>query len=372
MTARVETWLPHPASPDLTARVSRIAEAPDVVHVALMPDAHLAEDVCVGTVTATTGRIYPAAVGGDIGCGMIALAFDAQADALRDEHVAARLLSGMYARIPAGRHVSEHAPPLPAELSEAPLADPSLEKMKGREARLELGTLGRGNHFLELQRDETGRLWVLLHSGSRAVGPAIRQLWERRGAGALAGLDADSSDGQSYLRDAAWAARFAALSRGRMLDALVELVHDVLGAEPDWATRVEIDHNHVRREEHEGRELWVHRKGAQGLPPGSPGLIPGSMGSPTFHVEGRGHAPSLCSASHGAGRVMSRADARRKISVRQLEREVDGVWFDHRLRSQLREEAPSSYKDISAVMRAQRDLVKITRRLEPVLVYKGT
>ncbi|MCK6546049.1 RtcB family protein [Myxococcota bacterium] len=369
---RIEAWLPHPASPELTARIERIARAPGVVHVALMPDAHLAEDVCVGTVTATRRRIYPAAVGGDIGCGMIALAFHADADVLQDEHVAARLFDGMYQRIPAGRHVSEHAPPLPDELLERPLSKPALEKMKGREARLELGTLGRGNHFLELQRADDGRLWVLLHSGSRAIGPAIRASWERRAEGEPAGFDAESPEGQGYLRDAAWAARFAELSRARMLDALVELVRDVLGIDADPTTRVEIDHNHVRSEEHEGECWWVHRKGAQGLPLGASGLIPGSMGSASFHVEGRGHAASLCSASHGAGRVMSRADARRKISARRLEREVTGVWFDHRLRQQLREEAPSSYKDISAVMRAQRDLVKITRRLEPVLVYKGT
>ena len=146
---------------------------------------------------------------------------------------------------------------------------------------------------------------------------------------------------------------------------------DLFGALPDEASRVEIDHNHVRLERHGGRALWVHRKGAMGLAAGEPGVVPGSMGSPSFHVEGRGHDDALGSSAHGAGRALSRSEARRRIGARQLLREASGVWFDHRLAERLREEAPSAYKDIGAVMRAQRDLVRVVRRLTPVLAYKA-
>jgi tRNA-splicing ligase RtcB (3'-phosphate/5'-hydroxy nucleic acid ligase) len=156
-----------------------------------------------------------------------------------------------------------------------------------------------------------------------------------------------------------------------MVDAAASLVADVLGIGPDGASFLECDHNHVRREVHGGDLLWVHRKGAMRLGPGEGGVVPGSMGSPSFHVEGRGHPGALCSSAHGAGRALSRAEARRRIGARTLLREVSGVWFDHRLSDRLREEAPSAYKDVGAVMRAQRDLVKIVRRLSPVLAYKA-
>jgi tRNA-splicing ligase RtcB len=156
-----------------------------------------------------------------------------------------------------------------------------------------------------------------------------------------------------------------------MVNEALRLFAELFGVEADQPSRVEVDHNHVRREEHDGRALWVHRKGAMGLGAGEPGVVPGSMGSASFHVEGRGHPDALCSSAHGAGRALSRGEARRRIGARQLMREAGGVWFDHRIADRLREEAPSAYKEIGAVMRAQRDLVRVVRRLLPVLVYKA-
>ncbi len=219
-----------------------------------MPDAHVSEDVCVGTVTATRRRLLPAAVGGDIGCGMATLRFDGSPD---------------------------------------------------------------------------------------------------------------------LLADAAFAAQYASLSRRAMVEAAAGIVEQALAVRRDPLSFLECDHNHVRREEHGGELLWVHRKGAMRLGAGERGVVPGSMGSPSFHVEGRAAEGALCSSAHGAGRAMSRSEARRRISTRALVREAAGVWFDHRIADRLREEAPSAYKDIGAVMRAQRDLVKIERRVEPVLVYKA-
>ncbi|WP_437554058.1 RtcB family protein [Sorangium sp. So ce367] len=374
MSARISAWLPDGASAALSASLSRLARTDGVAHIAVMPDAHVADDVCVGTVTATTRRLLPAAVGGDIGCGMVALRLRADADLLADRDRAAQLLSALRGRVPHLLRPAAGAPSLPGDLAEARLGAPRLEAMKHREGRMELGTLGRGNHFLEVQRDEEGALWLLLHSGSRAMGPAIRQHHEALAARDPSGvrfLDADSEAGRAYLDDAAWAARYARASRARMVTEALSLFAELFGVDADASSRIEIDHNHVRREEHGGRALWVHRKGAMGLREGEPGVVPGSMGSPSFHVEGRGHPEALGSSAHGAGRALPRGEARRRIGARQLLREAEGVWFDHRLADRLREEAPSAYKDIGAVMRAQRDLVRVVRRLWPVLVYKA-
>ena len=196
--------------------------------------------------------------------------------------------------------------------------------------------------------------------------PASREL-----AAGLAYLEADSDEGRAYLADADFAGRYARASRGRMLDAAAALIEETLGIARDPPSFVACDHNHVRLELHGGRPLWVHRKGAMRVGPEERGVVPGSMGSPSFHVEGRGHDAALWSSAHGAGRALRRGEARRRVSTKDLEREVSGVWFDHRLADRLREEAPSAYKDIGAVMRAQRALVKIIRRVEPVLSYKA-
>jgi tRNA-splicing ligase RtcB len=145
-----------------------------------------------------------------------------------------------------------------------------------------------------------------------------------------------------------------------------------IGGGPRWETVIATDHNHVKREHHDGRDLWVHRKGAMPAARGEAGVLPGSMGSASFHVEGRGHEAALCSSAHGAGRALSRTAARARVTERELRRQMEGVWYDYRLAATLRDEAPSAYKDIRAVLRAQRELVKVTRVLRPVLNYKGT
>lgn len=375
MTASVVEFLPDKNKhAELRTAIERLGRTEDVVRIALMPDAHVAEDVCVGTVTATTQRILPGAVGGDIGCGMVAVQLRAHADLLADRDRAALVLAGLYERIPHAMHAAKTAPDLPEVLRDKPLANGALDALKRREGRLEFATLGRGNHFLEVQGDEENRLWLLVHSGSRCMGPAIRHHYESRAErdpSGLAWLHAESDLGRAYLDDALWAAHYARESRAAMVNAALRVFGDCFGVEADPATHIEIDHNHVRRESHDGLSLWVHRKGAMGLAEGEAGVVPGSMGSESFHVEGRGCTEALCSSAHGAGREMSRSEARKRIAKRQLLREAQGVWFDHRLADRLCEEAPSAYKDIGAVMRAQHKLVRIVRRLRPVLVYKA-
>jgi tRNA-splicing ligase RtcB len=339
-----------------------------------MPDVHLCDDVCIGTVLATRRLVYPAAVGGDIGCGVAALRFDVAADALGDARVAARVLHGLYARVPALRHPPARAPTLPAALAERPLSDPRLDRLRTREGRWELGTLGRGNHFLELQRDDQGALWLMLHSGSRALGQAIRDHHLGRAhptSSGLLALDAETPAGAAYLADMNWALDWAAANRRALAEAAAAVVGDALGAAADWSTWVTCDHNHVRRERHDGEPWWIHRKGAIAAARGQPGLIPGSMGTPSFHTEGRGHAAALGSSSHGAGRALARGEARRAIATRDLLRQLEGVWFDRRRAAELRDEAPAAYKSIRAVMRAQRELTRTVRIVQPLLSYKG-
>jgi tRNA-splicing ligase RtcB len=356
------------------AAIRRLAHSENVRHVAVMPDVHLAADVCVGMVVATANALYPNAVGGDIGCGVAAIAFDGEAALLDNERTAAAILAGLYRRVPPIRHSRKDGHRLPEALDVVALSSSRLEALKQKEGPLQLGTLGRGNHFVELQADETGRLWLMVHSGSRGIGQAIRDHHLAQcpaGRDGLRFLSADSPAGHAYLHDLAWALEYADASRLAMVHAVRAVVEDVLGFLADEASYVSCNHNHVRRETHLGEALWVHRKGAMSAAEGEPGLIPGSMGTHSFHVEGRGCEQALASSAHGAGRRLSRTEAQHRLSTKDVTRELRGVWFDHRLAPRLREEAPSAYKDIDDVLRAQHELVRIVRTLRPVLCFKG-
>jgi len=260
------------------------------------------------------------------------------------------------------------------DLESERLSDPSLESFCRKEGELEFATLGGGNHFLELQADEEDRVWITVHSGSRALGQAIRDhhmQYAQATEGRLRVLDAESDDGRAYLHDVMWARRFAAASRKAMAEETGKVLTRTLKGGICWDTMIRTDHNHVAYEVHRGRGLWVHRKGAMHVEAGEVGVLPGSMGSNSFHVEGCGCEDALCSSAHGAGRAMSRGAARSRFSDRDLQRQMEGVWYDYRLTAKLRDEAPRAYKDIRAVLKAQRELVKVIRTLRPVLNYKG-
>jgi tRNA-splicing ligase RtcB (3'-phosphate/5'-hydroxy nucleic acid ligase) len=375
IAAAISTWLIDPLSAEVRRATERLARAQDVCGIAVMPDVHLAGSVCIGTVVATRRLVYPQAIGADIGCGMAAIAFHAEADAVGAEPVARSILGELRDAVPVMRHRGlAVSPSLPEALAERPLSHPALRARTEHEGRVEFGTLGRGNHFLEFQADDEGRLWLMVHSGSRAMGQYVTD-WHARNAtksgGGLSYLDAEEPTGHDYLSDVAWARRYADLSRQRMIQASAKLLSGPFGIAADWDSLITCDHNHVQREEHGGQLLWVHRKGANEAAEGRAGIIPGSMGTWSVHVIGRGCPEAFRSSSHGAGRRLGRHEARRQISGRRLSAELEGVWFDERSADGLREEAPSAYKDIEAVLRAQRELVRIVRRLRPVLVYKG-
>lgn len=372
---QVATWLTEPLPQAVSKSLQRLARSEDVQWIAVMPDVHLAGDVCNGTVIATKDLVYPLAVGADIGCGMLAVAINLTVDVLADEASAGRVLAGLYQRVPSNKHVVDCVPAtLPGELRQAQLSSPSLEKQKQRDGLYQLGTLGRGNHFVELQADRDDRLWLMLHSGSRGMGQTITNHHLRRvtaSASGLGHLRTDSVKGQDYLSDLTWAIDYAIQNRLAMARAVESLMQFLFSASVDWSTLIHCHHNHARREIHFGEMLWVHRKGA--LPAGidQSGVIPGSMGSASYHVAGRGVEASMQSCSHGAGRALPRHQAQQKVSRQDLVRQMHGVWFDQRRADQLRDEAPAAYKEIGRVMRAQRELTRIVRELRPVLVYKG-
>ena len=371
---KVASWLTEPMPADVAKAMDRLARADDAQHVAVMPDVHLARDVCVGSVIATSHLLYPAAVGSDIGCGMAAVRFHADAHLVAEASAATHVLAGLYQYVPSNKHSTATTQnELPDDLIEYSLSSPSLEKLKRRDGRVQLGTLGRGNHFVEFQADHDHDLWLMVHSGSRAMGQAITGYHiENAGlSSGLACLDVNSDGGRAYLNDVGWAVRYAEYNRLAMIDAIGRLLQELLDFEMDRESLIHSNHNHVQRESHFGQQLWVHRKGAQSARANEPGIIPGSMGTVSYHTLGRGCVEAMSSSSHGAGRKLSRTAARKSVTRRQLHRQLDSVWFDHRRADALRDEAPAAYKDIRAVMRAQRELTRIERELRPVLSYKG-
>lgn len=371
--AVLRMWVTEPPPEDVRTALARLRRSDDVCAVAVMPDVHLANDVCVGTVTATSRKIYPQAVGGDIGCGMAAVPFDAAASALKDRQLAANLLHALGREVPILKQVRRLE--LPTDLAEQPLSAPQLERLKRREAAVQLGTVGRGNHFVELQSDEDGKLWLMVHSGSRSIGPLVRDYHVRFGERSRTGLwllDAEGPQGQAYLNDMHWAIAYADANRRTIIEAVSGIIARLLGGRAIAGGTILCNHNHAAQEVIDGRPLWIHRKGAISARRGESGIIPGSMGSASYHVIGRGCEEALLSSSHGAGRALSRFEARRTISQSSLSEQVAGVWFDHRQASRMADEAPRAYKDIQKVMRAQKDLTRAVRRLTPLLSYKGT
>jgi tRNA-splicing ligase RtcB len=372
--APIKTWLATPIDQDVSEAIERLRRAPDVQQIAVMPDVHLSNDVCIGVAVATSQLVYPQAVGGDIGCGMLAVALDVEATTLSSPRVAGQVLAGLGHAVPARRRNRNAVLPMPEPLASDTLSHPSLESVRRNEGVIEFATLGSGNHFIEIQADEENRLWFMLHSGSRALGQAIHNHHLARAQpvdGRLRAIEASSEAGAEYLHGLFLARRYADASRRAMAEQVGNVLAEELGAHILWDTLITTDHNHVSLEIHGERELWVHRKGAMAARLGACGVLPGSMGSSSFHVEGRGCEEALCSSAHGAGRALTRTAARSKVNERELSRQMKGIWFDYRLAGKLRDEAPSAYKDIRAVLRAQKELVKVTRTLRPVLNYKG-
>jgi tRNA-splicing ligase RtcB len=335
-----------------------------------MPDVHEGAEVPNGAVVATRRLIFPALVGADIGCGLAAVRFFAQADDFgRDELRTTLDLLGK--SVPTLKQPVPQAKRLRSSIeSLGSLSSHSLAAAANRDGRFQLGTLGRGNHFLELARDEAGDLWAVVHTGSRAMGQAITAhhlAAAKMPPEQLAHLDLQTETGQDYFADMNWACRYAAANRMIILNAVADVLEGSHAAAVDESSFLDCPHNFARLEEHAGETLCVHRKSANAAPADSLGLIAGSMAAGSRIVVGLGNPQSLCSSAHGAGRAMSRTEAAERISAREIKGTMRGVVYREQWANQLRDEGPRAYKDLHDVMRAQHDLVRTTRTLLPIL-----
>lgn len=354
-------------------------------HLALMPDAHLGKGATVGSVIPTLGAIIPAAVGVDIGCGMIAVrtqftGSDVDGRRLADlrEQIerAIPLSAGRY-----NRKVVATAEPRIAELEQLAEKNGFDPAQYAGNWRLQLGTLGSGNHFIEVSVDELDRVWLFLHSGSRGVGNKIaghhiavaqrlaRQWWIDLPDPDLAYLVEGTPEFTRYIRELRWAQHFALLNREEMMDRVIRQVSEFLGTPVDEQERINCHHNFTESEKHYGKQVWVSRKGAIQADAGRPGLIPGSMGTASYVVEGLGDPQSLNSSPHGAGREYSRSAARRTFTHDQLREAMTGIEF--RDTDAFIDEIPQAYKPIDQVMADAAGLVAIRHTLRQIVNVKG-
>jgi tRNA-splicing ligase RtcB len=370
--------------PSTREQAERTATMPFIhPHLALMPDAHLGKGATVGSVIPTEGAIIPAAVGVDIGCGMMAVRTQFTAADLAGK--ALQVLHGQIARavpLSAGRHnrkISATAEPRIAELNRLPGVDQA-NGVAGNWP-LQLGSLGSGNHFIEVSLDEEDRVWLFLHSGSRGVGNKLASVHIRRAQEwcrahgieladrDLAYLEEGTPEFDAYIEALRWAQRFAWLNREEMMDRVVEQTSRFLHQEVQRLEQVQCHHNYTEREEHYGREVWLSRKGAISARKGQLGLIPGSMGAASYVVAGKGNIESLTSSPHGAGRNHSRNAARRLFTRQDLESRMTGIAWGHS--DAFLDEHPDAYKDIDVVMADAADLVEIRHTLRQVVNVKG-
>jgi tRNA-splicing ligase RtcB len=370
----IRLWARHVAF-ETARQLQRLASQPYVVEfVAGMADAHVSEGVAVGSVFATEATVVPRALGGDLGCGMSARKIADDARGIDRRSLEAAIVA-LERAIPTGE--ATHRGPgvaVPDALLVTPLSTGALEHAREALARRHLGTLGGGNHFLELDRDPEGGLWLLVHTGSRGLGATIAHHHARAaatGSSDLSGLDVRTPSGNGYLNDLSWALDFAGANRCSIEARALEVLSDVLPVSIAADERIDIHHNFVARETWSGQQLFIHRKGAVAAPTGRLALVPGSMGTASYIVEGLGEASSFGSCSHGAGRVMTRKEARAKVRPRALAEAMRRTVYPEHLLRQLVEEAPAAYRDIGKVLDDQADLVRRRIRLEPIAVLKG-
>ena len=370
--------------PGTVLQAERSARSPVVDgHVALMPDAHIGIGATVGSVIPTKNAIIPAAVGVDIGCGMIAVETDLSANDLPDDlqPLVSRFGRSVPAGVGRGRNPSSrgHLDQAIRRRANAWMSDhPHDLGDLGARALVQLGTLGSGNHFLEVCLDERDVVWVVLHSGSRGVGNRLADRHIKLAKAQEQGLeDPDLAyflDGTAefgeYISDMLWAQSYALENRELMMEAALTDLFAFVGQGRE-KRRINCHHNFAAVEEHQGRELWITRKGAIRAARGDYGVIPGSMGTCSYVVEGLGAEDSYTSASHGAGRRMSRGQAKRELTQESLVEMMEGKAWNQDARSLL-DEHPMAYKDIDEVMEDQRDLVSIVHTLHQVANYKGT
>jgi tRNA-splicing ligase RtcB len=382
-----------PIEDEARRQLTNAARLPIVFkHIAAMPDVHFGIGATVGSVIPTFKAIIPAAVGVDIGCGMMACKTTLSAEDLPDN--LGPLRAAIERAVPHGRAPGNRDPgawqkvpgsvdtawaQLEPEFTELCRDYPKIAKTNNRN---HLGTLGTGNHFIEVCLDEQGAVWFMLHSGSRGVGNFIGTMFielakqdaMRNNVNLpdrdLAYFEEGSRYFGDYVRGVGWAQKFAALNREVMMRRVIEAAKTVIHKNfQSHIEAVNCHHNYVQREQHFGEDVFVTRKGAVSAKAGQLGIIPGSMGARSYIVRGKGNTESFESCSHGAGRVMSRGEAKRRFTLADHRAATEGV--ECRKDKDVIDETPAAYKDIDAVMEAQRDLVDVVHTLKQVVCVKG-
>ena len=352
--------------------------------VSIMPDSHLGYGMPIGGVLATKGVIIPNAVGVDIGCGMCAVKTSLTEI---DQDTLKKIMGEIRKVIPLGfnKHKEKQdkdlMPPL-YTTSERLIPEECIINQEYNNALKSLGTLGGGNHFIEIQKGDDGHVWIMIHSGSRNLGfkvanyynntaqvlnqkyySSIPKEWE------LAFLPIGSEEADDYIKEMQYCVDFALANRKLMMERVIQSVADNTN-QTGFDEMINIAHNYASLENHYGQNVWVHRKGATLARKGTIGIIPGSMGTSSYIVEGLGNKESFESCSHGAGRKMGRKEAIRTLNLAEEQAKMEGILGKPRNQDDL-QEAPGSYKDILEVMENQKDLVKILVKLKPLAVIKG-
>jgi tRNA-splicing ligase RtcB len=352
-------------------------------HVCLMPDAHAGYGMPIGGVLAADNVIIPNAVGVDIGCGMYSVKTNLHSSEISKEKLI-QLTEAIKNRIPLGfnhhnEKQDESLMPQNFDVEKLPVV-----KQQYQSALKQLGTLGGGNHFIEIQKDQAGFIWIMVHSGSRNIGLKVAEFYNRKAKkmnelwfsssepkADLAFLPFGSTEAQQYYIEMKYCVNFAFANRKLMITRIMESISDAFG-EVEFSEHINIAHNYAAWEEHFGKKVLVHRKGATSAREGEIGIIPGSQGTKSYIVEGLGNPQSFMSCSHGAGRAMGRKQAIRTLNLEEEMHKMDALGIIHSMNSlNDLDEAASAYKDISLVMNQQADLVKIIHELSPLAVVKG-
>lgn len=380
----VKVWA-KTVDPHAWKEIDNLSRLPFIYHhLAFMPDVHGGMGMPIGGVLATKDVVIPNAVGVDIGCGMCAVKTSLMAEDIPKQLIREKIMSGIRSRIPLG--MDHHAEPQDESLMPQGYDIDKLQVVSRqyKSARRQVGTLGGGNHFIELQKDGDGYLWIMLHSGSRNLGKQVgdyyNQFAKKLNSIMYTRVDPEwqmhflpigVKEFTDYWKEMSYCVDFAFCNRKLMMDRIQEIVADAL-PQVVFDPMINIAHNYAAWEHHYGQNVIVHRKGAVRARAGETGIIPGSQGTSSYIVEGLGCPEAFISSSHGAGRVMSRKEAIRTLSLEKEKEMLDSKGIIHGIRSANHlDEAASAYKDIDEVMANQTDLVKIRTRLSPIAVIKG-
>lgn len=389
----IKIWLENEASLESGAwdQVKNLANFPFAFnHIAIMPDSHQGYGMPIGGVMATQDVIVPNAVGVDIGCGMCAVKTSLTEI---DTKTLKKIMGEIRKTVPVGFNHQKEAQDskLMPDISDNYIYDNYIVNTEYQKALFQLGTLGGGNHFIEIQKGSDGYIWIMIHSGSRNLGKTVADHYNKLAielnkkdkskvpeSWELAFLPIDSKEGQDYIKEMNFCVEFALANRKLMMNRVIEAFMVSLIDENDMVTimntkpMINIAHNYASLENHFGKDVWVHRKGATLARKGTIGIIPGSQGTKSYIVEGKGNKDSFESCSHGSGRLMGRNQAKKNLNLEDEIKKLDEQGIIHGIRSvgDL-DEASGAYKDIQTVMKNQEDLVDILVELTPLAVIKG-